>query len=143
MAWTYNEAQTADRDILRFRIGDTNTNKQLLSDGELDAILGRKTGVIPAALEAVDAILAQVARDIDRNAAGVSATRSQMFEHYTTLRGTLQDEMRTEAEAFTGGLSRDDKDSFENDTDFVAPSFDREMDDMDVRRPDRNPGWDQ
>ena len=123
MTFSYDPDQTTTRDIVRFRIGDTDSNRELLSNEELNAIIARKAAVLPASVEAVEAILALIARDIDRNAAGVSSSRSQMTTHYEALRGKLVREMMTESEMFVGGLSKSAKAGFEDDSNFVKPSF--------------------
>jgi len=123
VAFTYNTSLSTNRDKVRFRIGDTDSNRPLLSDEEIDAVLTSKPAVLPSALECVEAILAKIARDVDRNAAGISSSRSQSFNHYMELRKKLSREMVTESEMFVGGLSKSAKLGFESDSDFVPPNF--------------------
>tara|TARA_Y100001938_G_scaffold148373_1_gene231902 strand:- start:3853 stop:4284 length:432 start_codon:yes stop_codon:yes gene_type:complete len=124
MSFSYSTSLTANKDKVRFRIGDTDSNRPLLSDEEINAVLTDKPAVLPASIECVDAILAKIARDVDRNAAGITSSRSQAYNHYLELRKKLEREMVTESEMFVGGLSKSAKQSFEADSDFVKPSFD-------------------
>lgn len=124
MTFSYDTSLSTDRDKVRFRIGDTDSNRELLSNEEINAVLTAKPAVMPASLECVDAILAKIARDVDRNAAGITSSRAQAFNHYLELKKRLQQEMLTEAEMFVGGLSKAAKQTFEEDSDFVKPSFD-------------------
>lgn len=123
MSFAYSTSLATNKDKVRFRIGDTDSNRPLLSDEEIDAVLVSKPAVLPASIECVEAILAKIARDVDRNAAGISSSRSQAFNHYLELRGKLAREMLTESEMFVGGLSKAAKRSFESNPDFVQPSF--------------------
>ena len=123
MAFTYSTSLTTNRDKVRFRIGDTDSNRALLSDEEIDAVLSSKPAVLPSAIECVEAILAKIARDIDRNAAGITSSRSQAFNHYNDLLRKLRMEMLTESEMFVGGLSKATRDSFNQDDDFIKPNF--------------------
>lgn len=124
MTFSYSTSLATNKDKVRFRIGDTDSNRELLSDEEIDAVLTAKPSVLPASMECVEAILAKIARDIDRNAAGISSSRSQAFTHYKDLLIKLGREMLTESEMFVGGLSKSAKRGFEADSDFVQPSFD-------------------
>ena len=124
MTFSYSTSLATDKDKVRFRIGDTDSNRELQSDEEINAVLAAKPSVLPASMECVEAILAKIARDIDRNAAGISSSRSQAFTHYKDLLVKLSREMLTESEMFVGGLSKAAKRSFEADSDFVRPSFD-------------------
>lgn len=124
MSFAYSTSLATNKDKVRFRIGDTDSNRPLLSDEEINAVLTSKPSVLPASIECVDAILAKIARDVDRNAAGITSSRSQAYNHYLELRKKLEREMVTESEMFVGGLSKAAKQGFEADSDFVKPSFD-------------------
>tara|TARA_R100000808_G_scaffold14529_1_gene34235 strand:- start:7528 stop:7959 length:432 start_codon:yes stop_codon:yes gene_type:complete len=123
MSFAYSTSLTTTKDKVRFRIGDTDSNRPLLSDEEINAVIASKPSVLPASIECVEAILAKIARDVDRNAAGITSSRSQAYNHYLELRNKLAREMLTESEMFVGGLSKAAKQSFEDDSDFVQPSF--------------------
>ena len=44
MTWTYDPDQTEQKDVVRFLIGDTDDDRQLLSDEEILAVLQRQNG---------------------------------------------------------------------------------------------------
>jgi hypothetical protein len=124
MSFAYSTSLTTNKDKVRFRIGDTDSNRPLLSDEEINAVLASKPAVLPSSIECVEAILAKIARDVDRNAAGITSSRSQAYNHYLELRNKLGREMLTESEMFVGGLSKAAKQAFEDESDFIKPSFD-------------------
>lgn len=136
MTWTYNIALATDRDRVRFRIGDTNTDKQLLADEEIAAQLTRFNNDIPlTVVSCIKAIIAKLARDYDRSNLGLSAQRSQQIQHYRDLlaeyQGTGVEGALSNAEMFVGGLSKDKEDSFDDDDDYKGPHLRRGQDDID------------
>ena len=62
MSWSYSDSLSSDRDKLRFKIGDVDTNDQLLSNELLDALLTTRGDPTLAAINAVEGILAKFAR---------------------------------------------------------------------------------
>lgn len=111
---------------VRRKIGDTNEDDPLLDDAEINqVILERPGSVLDQSTECVRNILAKISRDVDRSNLGMSATRSQKFEHYATMLTTLEAESAGGALPFAGGVSRSDKESLANDSDFTQPMNER------------------
>jgi hypothetical protein len=130
MAWSYDDSLSTTRDEVRFRVGDTNTAAQLLSNGTINAILvdnGDDVGT--AAIACCRAIIAKLARDTDRSNVGMSSTRSQQIEHYRTLLKELKSESRNLSAPSFGGQSVSDKTTIESDTDYTPGPFARGRDD--------------
>lgn len=130
MSWTYDSRNIADNTAkLRLLVGDTNTNDQLLTDSEVTYILTLETNLRLASARACDIIIAKLARDIDRNNIGMSATRSQKVQHYRDMAKDMRAEARLErddlAEVFLGGVSKSVKTTLESDSDFIQPAFRR------------------
>ena len=124
MAWTYSESLTTNRDKLRLRIGDTDTNDQLLSDETLDALLtARNADVSFSAVDAVRAIVAKLGREFDRNSMGMAGNRSQKVQHFYDLLKELSREARLTTGVIAGGISVAREDTIDADTDFKKPSF--------------------
>lgn len=121
MTWTYSESETTDRDRIRGKIGDTNTNRQLLADETIDSVLVDYPTVITAAIECCRRIIAKKAGDVDRSAIGMSSSRSQVVTHYQDLIEQLQQELGTQAEMYAGGASIADADTFRANTDYPTP----------------------
>lgn len=123
MTLTYDPAEAADRDRVRGKIGDTDSTRELLDDDTVDAVLVLYPSVIAAALECSKRIIAKVARDVDRNAIGMSASRSQVVQHYKDLIAMLQSELLSEGRMFVGGSSVASNETQTEDTTAVQPSF--------------------
>lgn len=130
MTWTYDEALGSTRDRVRLRIGDTDTNAQLLPDETLDAWIADTDDEVVVAIQAVQAILAKIARDTSRSAAGITTERDQVTTHYRDLLADLRRERGGRGRIFAGGTSRSVRDTIESDDDFVRPAFRMGQDDL-------------
>jgi hypothetical protein len=125
VTWTYDPSDLSD-DVsqVRVRIGDTNTHDKLLSDEELQHFIDDRGTVLLASVSAVRAIIAKLARNIDRSNIGMSAQRSQSIQHYRDLLRELERESGAHTGApRVGGISKSDKATAESDSDRVAPTF--------------------
>lgn len=134
MTWTYNIDLSTDKDKVRVRIGDTNTNAQLLSDEEINALFSAfSSDLTLTVVGSIRAIIGKLARDYDRSNLGMSAQRSQQIQHYKDLlaeyMGSGVEGMGARAEMFVGGLSRATEESFDTDTDYKGPDMRRGLDD--------------
>ncbi len=124
MSWSYSDSLSTDRDRLRFKIGDVDTNDQLLSNELLDALLTTRGDPTLAAIDAVEGILAKFARDIDRGALGLGGSRSQKTQFYRDLLKELRAEAaRGDTSAFFGGGSISAKETIEDDSDNPLTPF--------------------
>jgi len=126
MAFTYGgDPSNSNLEEVRFYIGDTNSNDQLLSDAEINFELNQVSdNTVNAADRCFRRILAQLSRDIDRGGPKFSATRSQKYQHYLDLYDAFKEEVlgATPAVAWTEH-SADAQDSVESETDFIQPRF--------------------
>lgn len=129
MTWSYSAALSTDRDKTRLKIGDTNTNDQLLTNEAIDLALSDTDDVVLAAITCVKWILAKLARDIDRSTQGPTSSRSQKTTHYRELLADLEAEAYGSSGCEVGGVSTSAKDSIESDSDFIRPTFAMGMDD--------------
>ena len=124
MSWSYSDSLSTDRDKTRFRIGDTDTDEQLLSNELLDALLVSRGSPALAAIDAVEGILAQFARDIDRSALGMGGVRSQKTQFYRDLLKELRAEAaRGDTSIFFGGGSISEKAANLDDSDAPVTPF--------------------
>jgi hypothetical protein len=129
VSFTYSSSSiSTDLAKVRLTIGDTDRDQALLSDEEINYYLARKASVTLAAIDCVKAILAKMARDVDRNNLGMSATRSQKTQHYRDLLKDLQAESMTVGEVFVGGVSEAERESIEEDEDFEPGTISRDAD---------------
>jgi hypothetical protein len=94
MAFTYTAGSTADRDRIRFEIGDTALDRKLFDDEELDDLLVQDTTVLRSAAHACEILAIRFARDFDFTADGHSFHKSQVSEHYMKLARRLRSRER-------------------------------------------------
>lgn len=124
MTFTYDSTDiSTDLAQVRLRIGDTNSADPLLTDEEITAYLTLDSDIVGAAILCVKAIIAKLARDVDRGNLGMSATRSQKVQHYKDLLIELRKGDAHFCQVFAGGLSVSGKESNESDTDYIPPRF--------------------
>jgi hypothetical protein len=124
MTWSYDESLPTDRDKVRFRIGDIDTEEQLLSNETLDTLLTIRDDVVLASIDAVEGILAKFAREIDRQALGLGGPRSQKTLHYRELLKELRAEAaRSSTGIFFGGGSLAQKDAILSNPDAPKAPF--------------------
>jgi len=124
MTWSYDDSLPTDRDKVRFRIGDTDSEEELLSNETLDALLVIRNDVVLASIDAVQAILAKFAREIDRQALGLGGPRSQKTTHYENLLKVLRAEAdKGSTGVFYGGATIAAKQAALADTTKPQPPF--------------------
>ena len=84
--FTYQLPIVADRDRVRFLIGDTNPARPLLDDAEVVHALSLATNnILRAAAYACDAIAAKLTRENAISVQGINLTRSTSAEGYKKL----------------------------------------------------------
>lgn len=126
MAWNYSGNPSAsDLDWVRFRIGDTLSDDQQLSDEEINSLLTQYGTALKAAYEAAKRLKALYARRVD-NSVGDSRSESlsQRQAHYTELAAEIELEIN-ETDAGGGvritGASLARRKTVREDTDRVQP----------------------
>jgi hypothetical protein len=91
MTWTYNISQTTTLDLLRFIIGDTDVDRQLLQDEELNAVLARKSSqVIPAAIDIAESLEAKFIRRAESRSGDIIADFLTVAGKYRDLANRLR-----------------------------------------------------
>jgi len=127
MVWTYSADFTLARDKIRFLSGDTDTNDQLLQDGELTYLQTIEAGIISAAAAACEAIAAKLARRVDKSIDGLSVSFSQQAENYRKRAIALRAQASAAVAPWAAGLSEAEWETYEEDTDLIQPSFKKGM----------------
>ena len=83
MAFSYTAGSTADRDRIRLEIGDTDENRILFQDAELDDFLSQEgNSILGTAARACETLAVRFARDFTFSADGASFQKgniTQMF----------------------------------------------------------------
>jgi len=130
MSWTYSgDPSSNDRDQVRFLIGDTLTADQLLSDEEIAWALTQGSVYNASAISA-RAIAATFSRMADKTVDDLSIKYSQKSKQYADLAVSLESkDSHKSLGVYGGGISVADKESNEQNTDRVSPSFKKGMTD--------------
>lgn len=126
MSWTYNESLLTARDKVRYRIGDTDTNRQMVSNETLDALLTEyNSSVLRVSVIAIRGILADLTRDTNRSVMGISGSVDQTTVHYRELLRDIIAEMNTDGGVYPGAISisRYNALQSENDETMIPPDF--------------------
>ena len=117
--WDPTTLATSELQQVRLTIGDKDSNKPLLTDEEIEFRLDQHGDIVlPTAVDCVGDILAKLARDVDRNNVGMSATRSQQVQHYQDLLKELKAQAGTVCEAYVGGTSDSEADTINSNSDY-------------------------
>jgi hypothetical protein len=95
---------------VRFLVGDTDINDQLLFDGEINYLLSQYNNTpLNAAVRACETIMAKFARMVDEKVGGVSINFSQRIQQYNKLKVALIQRIAVEgATPYAGGISISD-----------------------------------
>lgn len=99
MSWSYSgNPASSNRDQVRFYVGDTDTNFQLLTNEEIDFLLVQwiDTYGAPLYIAAVAAenIAAKFAREVSVSADGVSVQIGDLQQRYNDLAASLRDQYK-------------------------------------------------
>ena len=132
MSWTYScDPSASDKDAVRWKVGDTNSDDQIVQDEEIEYELSQFSGdsraVIKAAINVAKGIAAKFARESTYRIGQVSETLSRKAEAYQRLVEELTDELKTSAyrnvlpAMVAHSISL--KQAQEDNTDRVKPAF--------------------
>lgn len=129
MSFSYSgDPSTSDKDHVRFILQDTNSTFPLLQDEEINFLITQEGDVFQAAAIGAERIAAFFARRTDIKIGDYSESAAKYFEHYTKLAKKLKaDAMRRLVVPYVGGLSKDEKETDEQDQDLVQPIFKKDL----------------
>jgi hypothetical protein len=131
VTWTYGanpydpdlNASGSKIDAVRLEIGDTNEADQLLQDEEITYYL--RHPLLYAAAYACEAVSAKYARQVDKMVGRLRISATAKAQQYRDLSAMLKRRAALGTGIYAGGLSVNDKQSTEQDSDRVAPVFTR------------------
>lgn len=136
MAWNYSgDPGDSPRDKVRFLVGDTCEEQQLVSDGEIAwAVSSQPTEELAAAL-VLRALAARYSRLVTVKVGDVSKNCGQMAKAFKERADELDPSGMTSGAALLvlprfGGLSISEKEALDSDSDAVQPVFRKGMDDI-------------
>lgn len=124
MTWTYSgNPSNSTLDAVRFIIGDTDTNDQLLSNEEINYYVAEHGSVLRIASESARAIAAKFARYMSRSIGGLSADFSAKYRQYLELADNLlaKEELQP-VSPYGSGWSISQKETIDSDDD-RQPTF--------------------
>ena len=83
MAFSYTAGSTADRDRVRLEIGDTDEDRILFQDAELDDFLAQEgNSILGSAARACETLATRFARDFTFSADGASFQKGNITQMY-------------------------------------------------------------
>jgi hypothetical protein len=128
MTWSYSgDPSGSNLDSVRFKIGDTDTNDQLLSDEEISYLITNEGNVLSAAIQACYSIAAKFSRQADKGVGALRINASQKAKAYRTLAKELETQKNVVCLPFSGGAVTDNLEDLQDDTSAVQPKFYRDQ----------------
>lgn len=139
-AWTYDPTAMDSTEVgiyigstigqryqIRFFIQDTNTNRQLVQDSEIDWMQTQEANVYMAAAACCDMLIAKAGAVKSKTIGDLSITYDPHF--YVMLGAQLRSRGMTYQIPYAGGISIADKVAVQDDSDWVTPAISRGLDD--------------
>lgn len=131
MTWTYScDPCSSEKDEVRFLVGDTDTNQQLIKDEEIAYLLKKYGSPLSAAVNAARSISASVSKQVTEKTGDIAVSLGDLAEQYRKLANELQNQL---SETATGicvtGVSHSEIDSRNSNEDRVSEQFQVGMDD--------------
>jgi hypothetical protein len=128
MPWTYGgDPANSQLDAVRFLVGDTNSDEQLSTDGEINFALGQSANIYFAAAIVARGIAAAFARGVFTKFDAVSQNLGKNSEHYLTLAMSLEEQGRKYGAPSlgiaAGGIKESEMLRAAQDTDRRHPAF--------------------
>lgn len=141
MAWNYTgNPADSDRDGVRFLIGDTCEDDKLLQDAEIEYAISKQTTLELAAAYCLRVLAAKFSRMVTKKVGDIAVNCSDLAKAYSDRANELDPNGITKniplALPSFGGRSHDEKETLDEDTDAVQPSFSRGMNDPPGGYPD-------
>lgn len=127
MSWTYDLTQIATNILYQVRllIGDTDSTDEQLQDEEINYFVSVE-GQSPykVAIACTQAIIGKYSRLVDQSAADLRLSYSERLKSYKGLLEELKMKQTTKAAVpWAGGISISNKQSFQQNSDLVQPTF--------------------
>ena len=108
---------------VRMRVGDTSSGSYQLENEEIDALLDTEGNKYLAAAVAAETLGARNAVKPDRKVGNLFIGGSKVASAYFKLAQRLRYEAGMRAQPYAGGISVNDKQTQDEDTDRVPPGF--------------------
>lgn len=126
MSWNYNgDPSASDKDTVRFDIGDTECDDQLLQDEEIEYALTQEGSVLAASARCCEAIARKFARQADFTLGPQAIRASQRSQAYYKMAQDLRNKANILSQGnglYVGGIDPADE---AKDVDLIPPAFKR------------------
>ena len=104
MSWSYSgDPTTSRKDQVRFYIGDTDENNQLLSDEEIASITATYTNPFWAAGVAANTLAARFAPSTEEKVGSWGGAYQQRYDHFLQLSKDMKEMAIRQAVPYFGG----------------------------------------
>jgi len=128
--WSYSgDPSQNDKDFVRFTIGDTDVDRPLLLDKEIQHLVTVHGSASQASIAGARALAAKFSRQSDETVGSVSKSFSQRAKAFLDLAKSLRSASNRNGVPYAGGISVGDKLSNIQDDDRVKPVFTKHMQD--------------
>lgn len=135
MSWTYTVSAiaTLPKDQVRFLVQDTDSTRPLVQDEEIDYALSKQSNIYLASAMVADSIARKYALQPNTKTDIFTEDYQDASSNYIKLAKQLRKDsvMYSASSFYSGGISKTDKQTREEDTDRVKPSFTVELGDND------------
>jgi len=131
MTWTYaHTPSTVNRDAVRVLIRDIDKTDQRVQDEEITFALAEEPNIYLAAALLAKTLSVRYGNKADKSVGDLKISYKSSYDMYNGLASELEIRgLMRSANVYCGGLSISEKDTVEEDTDRVKPSFTRGMHD--------------
>jgi hypothetical protein len=122
--WTYTaNPAVSEKDQVRFLLQDTDENRQLMQDEEINWLLDQFANPLYAAAEGASVIAARFAALPDRRIGGMSITYSTNAQYYREVAKSLRHRAQRVSPGYpyAGGVTQTDRDNWLQDSELVPP----------------------
>lgn len=129
MSWSYDPGQLATSALMQARllIGDTIPGRQLAQDEEITWTLSKYSNAYSGCAEICRNISIRFATQVDTVQGELRTTYGQITRQFALLSKDFEMRGLRGAVPYAGGISIQDKQRVEQDTDRVPPAFQREQ----------------
>lgn len=118
MSWSYNSALATDKDYVRFLIGDVNTNRQLIDDETIEAVLDNEANKFMTAAAIVESMYRGLTAggSLEDRKVGETRIRYQRVSDLMLQVSSLRARGSAHIKPSAGGIYESDRKSYDADT---------------------------
>ena len=90
MNFTYVNPKESEKDLIRFRLGDTVKSRTSLMDEEIEMIIEESSNINTATLKCGEAILAKLSKQVDYTIGPEKVYASQAYDNFRDMLNKLK-----------------------------------------------------